>query len=458
MKEYKADPKSPQGPGSKLNKKLLALFAVLSLSFALAACGSDSGSDDNSGSEPTANSNDPAVAALNEFFGAGGEEGGEGVTVNNGMLLAMTGEGSYFGRVMSQGSKLAASQIKAAGGPTFNTTISDHENGDIQAGVTATRRMITQDEISTLQTSYGAVSEAIIPLIQQAGVLTFNGGGPSPGQVGKDFLWNNRMLFGDAPAAGGLAWLAKHNPDAKRLAIVGTAENATNAIENLVPEIWPEVQSGGTIATTQIHSVGTTDFSSVVAKVRASNADAVWVGSFGNDVGYLVKDLRQGGFEGPIMAIEFTTDACKVAPKEMGTAFVSADYFDPNTQNPLGQAFVKSYRQEYGEDPDFFAANYYEQLLIVWDLVRRVIADGGDPTSGADLQEALIADPTFPSPYGGGKGEAGEITFDTERHTVSKPMTILDLNQQCKPKAVAEIKEVPEDADPNSALISDSAE
>lgn len=431
-------------------------LAALALAGGVTACGSSSrsGGSTNAAVETTA-SDAPAVRTLNEVFGPGGEEAGKGLTVHDGMLLAMTGEGAYFGRVMSQGAKLAASQVAAAGGPTFEIAIGDHENGDIQAGVAATRRMINQDEITTLQTSYGAVSEAIIPLIQQAQVLTFNGGGPSPGQVGKDFLWNNRMLFGDAPAPGGLAWLAKTYPDAKRLAIVGTAENATNAIRSLVPEIWPQVQSGGTIATTELHPVGTTDYGSLIAKLKASKADAVWDASFGNDVGYLIKAIRQAGLDIPLIASEYTVDACKVAPQQVSTAYFAADYFDPASENPLAKAFVASYREEYDADPDFFAANYYEQILIFWELVRRTVAAGGDPTSGADLQEQLLADPSFPSVYGGGPGEVGEITFDPETHTVSKPMNVLRANDDCVAEPVAVIRDVPADADPKTALVSD---
>jgi branched-chain amino acid transport system substrate-binding protein len=449
------------GGARSLRRTVVAGGLVVACASGLAACGGDSGSSGGSGNAggtevKAAASTDPAVKALNDVFGPGGEEAGEGVTINNGMLLAMTGQGAYFGRVMSQGAKLAASQVKAAGGPEFKISIGDHEDGAIQAGVAATRRMISQDKITTLQTSYGAVSEAIIPQIQQAKVLTFQGGGPSPGQVEKDYLWNNRMLFGDAPAPGALTWLAKQHPDAKRLAIVGTSENATNAIKTLVPQIWPKVQDGGTIATTQIHDVGVTDFGSVIAKIKASKADAIWNASFGNDPGYFVKAVRQAGLDIPIILSEFTSDACKVDPKAMSSVHAAADYFDPNSENPLARSFTEAYRAAYDTDPDFYAANYYEQILIVWELVKRVIAEGGDPQDGAALQAALIKDPKFPSLYGGDRTTPGEIVFDPKLHTVSKPMNVLEISSDCVPSPVADITAVGPDADPTTALVSAS--
>lgn len=91
--------------------------------------------------------------------------------------------------------------------------------------LTATRQLVTQDKIKVLQTSYGAPSEAIVPLIGQNKLLSFNGGGSSPGQVDKDFLWQTRMIFGDDPCPGGLAWIHQEFPDATKLAIIGTQEN-----------------------------------------------------------------------------------------------------------------------------------------------------------------------------------------------------------------------------------------
>ena len=108
-----------------------------------------------------------------------------GMTFNNGILLAMTGPGACYGKVMSRAAQLAAKQIAAIGGPTFRISIADHKSGNVQAGVTGTRRLIDQDKIETLQTSYGAVTIAILPLIAQNKVLTFNGGGPEPAQVNK---------------------------------------------------------------------------------------------------------------------------------------------------------------------------------------------------------------------------------------------------------------------------------
>ncbi len=364
---------------------------------------------------------------LNAIFGPGGAEGGEGVTIQGGMNLAMTGQGAFFGDVMSKGALLGAKMIKEAAGPDIVLTINDHQSGEVPPSVNGVRKLITQNKISTLQTSYGAPSEALIPILQQNKILTFNGGGASPKQLFADYLWMTRMVFAYDPAPGALAWIAENYPDAKRLATIGTLENGVEALEQLVPKLWPEVSGGGEIVAKEIHDVGLTDFSQVIARVKSSNPDVIFTVSFGNDLGYLVKQFREAAVEIPIVGIEFTQDAQTIAGPSYDTFVFATDYYDTTNPNPWNQEFVKAHQAEYGKDPEYYGANYYEQVFVIWDLARRVLAEGGDPTSGEALQAALIANPVFKSVYGGDADNVGEMSFNTESHTIAKPMGVFSV-------------------------------
>ena len=378
-----------------------------------------------------------------------------GESLNVGMLLAMTGQGSFFGDVMSRGALLAAKQIEAAGGPTFNMEIADHESGLVPPAVSGVQRLITQENISALHTSFGAPSEAIIPNIQEAGVLSFNGGGASPGQLNQDFLWMTRMLFAYDPTDGGLAWLAENHPDAKRLALIGTLENGVEAIQEKAPRIWPELQEGGEIVATEIHDVGDTDFSTLIARIRSADPEAIFTVSFGDDLGHQVRQFREAGVDVPIMGIEYTEQACEIAGETYDGFLFATDFYDVNNENPWNQAFVQAHEAEYGEPPEYYGANYYEMNFILWQLMQRVADAGGDPTSGYELQDELLANPAFNSVYGGTPDEVGQMEFDSEDHTISKPMGVFDV-QDCTPNRLAEIVKVGEEDDPASALVANS--
>lgn len=453
-------------------KDTLSILRALALTLVLAmiatACGDGGGADEDASAvtdEPASgegvtdaeteltSEEDPLQAdAIRTIFANDDTPTAEGEDLNLGMLLAMTGQGSFFGDVMSKGAQLAAKQVPEAGGPSFNVVIADHESGLVPPAVNGTRRMISQDEISVLETSYGAPSEAIIPLIQENEVLSFNGGGASPGQLNQDFLWMTRMLFAFDPADGALTWLVENHPDVKRLAVIGTEENGVETWQEKVPRIWPELSDDGEIVATEIHDVGLTDFSSVIARVRSANPDAIFTVSFGDDLGYMVKQFREANVEVPIMGIEFTEQACEIAGETYDSYNFATDFYDVNNANPWNQAFVEAHRAEYGEDPEYYGANYYEMTFVVWELMQRVLADEGDPTSGADLQEALEADPVFKSVYGGGEGEVGEMSFDLDDHTINKPMGVFEVSD-CTPSRIARIQKVSSDDDPADALL-----
>lgn len=416
----------------------------------LAACGGGK-SGSSASSIDTSKVDTTEAKKLTDIFGPGGKQGGSGVTLSAGMLLAMTGQGSFFGKVMSQGAKLAAAQIKVADGITYEVHIADHKSGDVPAALSGTRQLLTQNKIKVLQTSYGAPSEAIVPLIAQSKLLSFNGGGSSPGQVGKPFLWQTRMIFGDDPCPGGLAWLRKQFPKATKLAIVGTQENGVAGAKTIGPAVWKQL-TGGTVVANEQHDVGATDFSSIVARIKSSGPDAILTFSFGDDVGYLVKQLREAKVTVPIMGIEFTDQAAKVAGAAYDTYNFATDFYDPTNPNPWNKIFVDGHKKMFGEAPEYYGANYYEQVFIVWELARRVLKAGGDATDTTALEKALEANPTFKSLYGGDASAPGEVKFNPQDHTISKPMGVFKVSGGMPVKVQSIIKLAP-GADPNSTLV-----
>lgn len=419
----------------------------------LAACANQGGSDSSSSSKiDTSGVTSDQIKGLQDIFGPGGKEAGSDVTLPAGMLLAMTGQGSFFGKVMSRGAKLGAAQIKAAQGITYNITIADHKSGDVPAALSGTRQLVTQQKIKILQTSYGAPSEAIVPLIAQNKLLSFNGGGSSPGQVGKPYLWQTRMIFGDDPAPGGLAWIAKNFPQAKKLAIVGTQENGVAGAKTIGPDAWKQL-TGGTVVANEQHDVGATDFSSIVARIKSSAPDAILTFSFGDDVGYLVKQLREANVKVPIMGIEFTEQAAKVAGASYDTYNFATDFYDPKNPNPWNKIFVAGHQKMFGVEPEYYGANYYEEVFFVWELVRRVLANGGDATDTTLLNKALEDNPKFKSLYGGDAQTTGEVEFNPQDHTISKPMGVFKV-QNGQPVKIADIVKIPAGTDPTKALVS----
>src|SRR4029453_10509522 len=136
--------------------------------------------------------------------------------------------------------------------------------------------------------------------------------------------------------------------------------------------------------------VGGQDFSQVLPKIKANEPDILLVGNYGQDPGSFANQAATAGLETIRFGFDFTPDAVQASKGTFdsdGFTF-TYDYFDAkNPVSPLAKLFVSEFVAEYGEDPDFYAANFYENALVMWEVMRRVIAKGGDIRDGDALDQ-----------------------------------------------------------------------
>jgi branched-chain amino acid transport system substrate-binding protein len=161
----------------------------------------------------------------------------------------------------------------------------------------------------------------------------------------------------------------------------------------------------------------------VLPKIKDNEPDILLVGLYGQDPGSFHDQAATAGLTAIRIGFEFTPDgvsASKGSYDSNGYTF-AYDYFDPtNPVSPLAKLFVQDFNADYGEDPDFYAANFYENAFVMWEVMRRVIADGGDINSGDALDQALQSNLTVVSVYGGDESTVGSYTLDATTHSVIK--------------------------------------
>ena len=384
----------------------------------LAACGGGGGGQ---APAPTTGTGGVDTDQLRSLLGVQGSAA-EGVSVSMGAVLALTGPGAFYGATMSKGINLAVAQIRAAGGPQISVDFQDHESGSAQAGANAARQLGSNRTPVCLASYVGALG-SMFPAIEQYRMLTLDGGGGTSnfGQ-GKPYFWGLKAVEPDDYFAGVVAYWKATAPQVRRVSLVAIDQGQVNDI--VLANFTTALTGGGfEVASTEFTPIGTTDFTSTLGALRAAAPDAVFLFLVGNDAGYFMKGYRAAGLQPPVVGAEYTPDAREAAAGAFDSYAFSTDWFDAaNPTNPLAKLFVDSYVAEYSERPDYYAANYWEDTMAVWDLVRRV---GGGEVTGPALQDALVAAPTFRSVYGGSATEVGELTLDPDTHSVvSRPLGV----------------------------------
>jgi len=317
-----------------------------------------------------------------------------------GTILAMTGAGAFYGKVMSQGAQLAMEELNAKGGVDgvkFELVVEDHKSGQPKEAVSAINKLANIDKVPFILTSYSSPTLAILPIANEHKVMLLNGGGVSPKLVNASpFLFHNRVLANYQ--ALGVVERAKEQ-GLKKMAMLHWNDDAGNGVRDFIVPIWKKM--GGTVVADEAHPVGATDFTTQIAKIKQAQPDFVAMWTWGKDLGIAIKQARDLGLNVPIKAIDYTPDAAKIAgPAIEGQEYVT-DYFDPQGQDKWTRDFAAAYKKKYGEEPEIYAANYYEGVYILAELIRVAKKKGGDYWKGDRLRDALLEIRRFPSVYGG---------------------------------------------------------
>jgi branched-chain amino acid transport system substrate-binding protein len=358
-----------------------------------------------------------------------GKNAGKGLKFKLGILLAMTGPGSYYGRIQGGGARLAVAQIKAAGGPDIQLVFKDHKSADAQAGARAGKELGI-DHVPAVLTSYVGDIGAMFPSLSQYKMLGLDGGGGTSdfGQS-KPYFWGMRAIEPDDDFIGALKYWKATNPKIKKVSLVYFDQGPANAvvIANFKKAL---ADTGMEMASGELTTIGATDYSATVSRLKSANPDAVFLFGTGVDPGYFMKQYVAAGLTAPVIGSEYISDAAKVAGPAFDNYMFSTDWFTPDhATSDWAKLFVQSYEKEFGLTPEINAANYYEDTFAVWDLIRRVLAKGGDVNSGEALQKALVENPSFKSVYGGDGAELGVLELDTTTHTAKKrPLGVYKAN------------------------------
>jgi len=113
------------------------------------------------------------------------------------------------------------------------------------------------------------------------------------------------------------------------------------------------------------------DFLPYAAKIKASGAQAVLTGNWGNDLTLLVKAARDVGFEGKFYTFYGNALGAPAAIGEAGVGKVLAvaDWL-PNVQTPASEAFYRAFRERFPHSADDYV--HMRMQLLVEALVKSI--------------------------------------------------------------------------------------
>ncbi|OWG13164.1 hypothetical protein KDK82_5671 [Delftia sp. K82] len=130
----------------------------------------------------------------------------------------------------------------------------------------------------------------------------------------------------------------------------------------------------------ELHPVGRVkDFAPYAAKIKASGAQAVITGNWGNDLMLLVKAAREAGFDGRFYTFYGNALGAPAALGEAGVGKVLAvaDWL-PNVPGPDSQAFYKAFRERFPRPADDYV--HMRMQLMIEALAQSMARAGSTDT------------------------------------------------------------------------------
>jgi branched-chain amino acid transport system substrate-binding protein len=172
------------------------------------------------------------------------------------------------------------------------------------------------------------------------------------------------------------------------------------------------------------------DFAPYAAKIKASGAQAVLTGNWGNDLTLLVKAAREAGFEGSFYT--FYGNALG-APAAIGDAGIGkviavADWF-PNVPGKASEAFYQSFRQRFPSPADDYV--HMRMQLMVEMLVQSLEKAGAAGKVGTNSVDIAAVASRMEGASLNFQGQGA--TMRAADHQVQQPLVVGVMERQGSP-------------------------
>lgn len=318
------------------------------------------------------------VVVLLVLWGASALFGGEKSPketgpIKIGVIAPLTGDAAVYGQAVKEGVELALADInlnRDAG----NKVEAIFEDGKCNGkdGASAAQKLVNIDGVKVIVGgSCSGETFGAAPITESAKVILLSpvSSAAKITDLG-DYVFRNHPS--DNEAGKQLAQYALKNY--KKVAVF--SEN-TDYAQGIRAVFNAEVKNGGgAVVFDESYNSDTNDFRSLVAKMKATGADVVFLCSqTGATASQLAKQVREQGIKTPFLTAYLTgPEFVKTGSSVEGTVIIDVPGL---SSDEIGKKLVASYLAKYNREPNykFFIGTSYDATRILVDAVSKVGSD-----------------------------------------------------------------------------------
>ncbi len=295
-------------------------------------------------------------------------------TIAIGGIISLTGTTPLYGNSMNNGIRLATSQINEEGGVLGKTIeyIERDDKGDEKEAVKAYKELKSKKVLGILGATTTETSVALGQAAQKDGipVITPNATAPEVTTFACNLF---RASFTAPYQSRTMASFASEQLGAKKVAILYEFSDTYSG--GSASEFGYKAQQLGIKDIVyRSYSRDDTDFTMQLEQIKESEPEVLFVPATYKTFVMIAEQARQMGIEAVLLGgvtCEGVLSVANEQQKELleGTYFC-ASYFSQQ-DDEKSMEFAKAYRQEYGEEPDSFAALGYDAAMLLYDSIKK---------------------------------------------------------------------------------------
>lgn len=292
-------------------------------------------------------------------------------TIKIGVLYSLSGVTSVSEKQLYDGTKLAIAQINASGGINgrqIESVFADYASDPAKAADKARKLILDEKVAAIIGTCSSSALRAVKPVVEQYKSLLVY-----PQSYEGEMQSKNIVCVGCVPnqqAEIFVNWLLKNV--GKKFFLIG-CDFVYPQVENKLAKQYL-AKGGGTVVGEEYVPYGSTDFSSVLNKIKTSEPDIVYSELTGDSNVAFYKQYSSYGLTATIASLTTNETVLKsigVAAAE--NSYVCVDYFK-NVKNAVNQAFVKEYAEKVkdGTEPTYAVIGGYNGAKFLAEAMEKV--------------------------------------------------------------------------------------
>lgn len=327
-----------------------------------------------------------------------------------GAILPLTGSAAQWGTPPRDAALLAVEEINVKGGVKGRKIKLEIEDDKCEptAGVSAAQKILaTGKPVAILGAVCSSVTLAVAPIAESNKVVLISPASTSPLITNAgDYIF--RVIPTDALRGKVFAEYV-YSIGHRKVSLLYINNEGGLGNQKAFAENFQGV--GGAVLSTDAYPQDTRDVRAQLTKIKQQKPDAIVVVSYPDDTPIVMRQAQELKVGAPLF---FQTEALDdpAVIQKAGNAAEGITYILPaKPEGPSVDAFAKTYKQRYGREPELFAAEGYDVIMLLAQILER-----STEVSSEALKTGLYKTQGY-------QGASGTITFD-QNGDVIKPMAI----------------------------------